>query len=72
MRHLLDPRANAIAGALVILTSTAWTVLSILLTSEPPNVLAMSGAALNLAGLGMLQNSLTMRKVEVETTTSSD
>lgn len=67
MSVLLSPRLNAIAGLVVIVVSTLWTVLSITLTAEPPNVLAMSGAALDLAGLGMLQNSLTMRKLEVET-----
>jgi hypothetical protein len=70
--RLLDPRANAIAGALLAAGSLVWTALTILLTSEPPNVIAMSGLALVLAGLQMIQNSITMRKIEIETTTDND
>jgi multidrug transporter EmrE-like cation transporter len=62
---LLDPRLNLAAGALISITAFIWTVLSITLTTEPANVLAMSGVALILAGVTMMQNALTMRKVEV-------
>jgi multidrug transporter EmrE-like cation transporter len=67
VRLLLDPRANAIAGIVLAIGSLVWTIITITLTSEPPNVIAMSGLALVLAGLQMIQNSLTMRKIEVET-----
>jgi hypothetical protein len=62
---LLDPRLNMAAGATIATAAAAWTLLAIALTSEPPNVIAMSGVALVLAGLTMMQNALTMRKVEV-------
>jgi hypothetical protein len=68
MNRLLDPRLNAIAGFCVIAGAFVWTVLSIALTSEPSNVLAMSGVALVLAGLMMVQSGLQMRKIEIETT----
>lgn len=61
---MLDPRLNMLAGATIATGATIWTVLSILLTSEPANVLAMSGVALIGLGLGLMQGALQMRKIE--------
>lgn len=67
MRLLLSPRFNFAAGALIIIAAVAWTALSITLTNEPANVLAMSGVALVGFGVQLIQGSAQMRKLEVET-----
>jgi hypothetical protein len=62
---LLAPGLNAWLGGVIAAGAAVWTVLSILLTSEPANVLAMSGVALVGFGLQLIQGSLQMRKLEV-------
>lgn len=64
---LLDPTVNLVIGLTIITVSTIWTVLSIILTNEPTNVLAMSGGALDLAGLTFIQGSRQLLKIEIET-----
>lgn len=65
MTWLLSPQLNMMVGAAVTFTAVVWTILALSLTSEPANVIAMSGFALVLAGFTMMQNALTMRKIEV-------
>jgi hypothetical protein len=61
---LLSPRLNLAAGLVVLSASVVWTILSITLTSEPANVLAMSGVALCGFGVQLVQGSLQLRKIE--------
>lgn len=68
MTTLLSPRVNLVAGVVVAIASTVWTLLSILLTSpsaSQANVLAMSGVALVGFGVQLVQGSAQMRKIEV-------
>lgn len=65
MSALLAPSLNAWLGGVIAIGAAAWTILSILMTSEPANVLAMSGVALVGFGLQLIQGSLQMRKLEV-------
>jgi hypothetical protein len=51
------------AGVTAVLGGAVWTVLAILLTTEPPNVIAMSGVALIYSGYSMIQNGVTLHAV---------
>jgi hypothetical protein len=64
VRFLLDQALNFWAGWSIVVGASVWTVLSIALTSEPANVLAMSGVALVIAGLLIVQGALQMRKID--------
>jgi Mn2+/Fe2+ NRAMP family transporter len=47
----LSARARLRFGILTVISSIPWTILSVVFTDEPANVLIMSGAALFLTGI---------------------
>lgn len=67
MTCFLSPRLNLWVGVVIAVSAVVWTVLSIALTSEPANVLAMSGVALVGFGMQLVQGSMQLRKIEVAT-----
>lgn len=59
-------RLHKYAGIFIVWSTAVWTVLSIWLTDEPPNVLAMSGLALVLSGVLMWQEGINMEKTDAQ------
>lgn len=52
--HELDARAQLRFGVVVVFVAVVWAALALLFSGEPPNVVAMSGVALVLAGVGIV------------------
>lgn len=54
LRHELGARAQLRLGILAVVAGVLWTLAALLLSSEPPNVIGMSGVALILGGITMV------------------
>lgn len=64
LRHQLGARAQLRAGILTVVVSTLWTVAALLWSDEPPNVIAMSGIALVLTGVGIVVGAQVLEQGE--------
>lgn len=64
LRDSLGARAQLRFGIIVVLLSTVWTVGALLFSDEPPNVIAMSGIALVLTGIGIVVSAQVLEQDE--------
>jgi predicted RND superfamily exporter protein len=64
LRDQLGARAQLRAGILIVLISTLWTIWAMATTDEPINVLAMSGVALILTGIGIVVGAQVLEQGE--------
>lgn len=68
LRDQLGARAQLRAGILTVVFSTAWTIAALLWSDEPPNVIAMSGVALILTGIGIVVGAQVLERAEPDDT----
>lgn len=62
LRHSLGSRAQLRFGIWVVILSTIWTVAALIFSDEPPNVIAMSGIALILTGVGIVVSAQVLER----------
>lgn len=62
LRDELGPRAQLRFGIWIVLGSTIWTLYALFFSGEPPNVIAMSGIALVLTGIGIVVSAQVLER----------
>jgi hypothetical protein len=67
LRDSLTARAQLRWGILIVLGSTLWTIWALTASDEPPNVVAMSGVALILTGIGIVVTTQVLEQGESHT-----